>query len=118
LVLTAGDTAPPQRFAYLGGVGTLPTFDILQFGGDELVFIESAYHIPIEALRLRVIGAPTISLRYLVGAAGVGHVPGFQQNVAVRLALAGIFVEYAVDPERGKHAIGAGLTAPVPALAR
>jgi hypothetical protein len=116
LVLTAGDTAPPQRFAYLGGVGTLPTFDILQFGGDELAFIETVYRIPIEALRFRVLGAPTVSLRYLLGTAGVGHLPGFEQNVAVRLALMGIFVEYAVDPARGNHAIGAGLTAPVPAL--
>jgi hypothetical protein len=54
----------------------------------------------------------------MLGAAGVGHVPGFQQNIAVRLAFAGIFLEYAVDPARGKNAIGAGLTAPVPALAR
>src|SRR6185437_9745483 len=33
-VLTAGDTAPPQRFAYLGGAGTLPTLDVLSLGGD------------------------------------------------------------------------------------
>jgi hypothetical protein len=118
LVLTAGDTAPPQRFAYLGGVGTLPTFDVLQFGGDELAFIETVYRIPIEPLRVPVAGAPTVSLRYLLGSAGVRHLPGFEQNVAVRLAFAGLFVEYAVDPARGKHAIGAGLTAPVPALAR
>jgi hypothetical protein len=27
-VHTVGDSAPPQRYAYLGGSGTLPTFDL------------------------------------------------------------------------------------------
>ena len=54
MVFTAGDTAPPQRFAYLGGYGTLPTFDILSRGGDQLVFLEGQYNFPIQTVHWRL----------------------------------------------------------------
>src|ERR1043166_2608823 len=50
-VLTAGDTAPRQRWAYLGGSGTLSTMDsLLTMGGGELLFMEGRYIVPIEQL--------------------------------------------------------------------
>ena len=49
ILTTAGVVAPPQRFGYLGGAGTLATVDLLALGGDHLLFVagdvgESAAH--------------------------------------------------------------------------
>ena len=70
MVLTAGDTAPPQRFAYLGGSGTLPTFDILSEGGDQLVFLEGLYNFPIQTLHVPFLGTPVITVREMLGEHG------------------------------------------------
>lgn len=113
-LLTAGDQAPPQRFTYIGGSGTLPTFSVLQFGGDHVLFVESAYNVPIEALGAPLIGSPVISLRYATGAAGVGKLPSsFEQNLMVRLALSLAYVEYAVDPSNGRDEVSLGITTPL-----
>ena len=46
-ILTRGDTAPAQRFGYLGGAGTLSTVEpLLSIGGDEMLFLESRYVHP------------------------------------------------------------------------
>lgn len=107
-LITAGDTAPPQRYSYLGGEGTLPTFDLLQFGGDELFFAEGRYIIPIDRIRIRVLGSPTVTLRYITGAAGVGKLPPLEQNVGARLAISFGRVDYLVDPasHRSKFSVG------------
>lgn len=109
-VLTSGDTAPPQRFAYLGGAGTLPTFDLLQFGGDELFFVEGSYIIPVDRVRIRVLGSPTFTLRYMAGAAGVGRLPSIEQNVGVRLAISLLRVDFFVDPASRRTRASAGLS--------
>ncbi|MBX6333402.1 MAG: hypothetical protein IRY91_16260 [Gemmatimonadaceae bacterium] len=111
-VLTAGDTALPQRFSYLGGAGTLPTFDVLQFGGDRLVFIESMYNVPLGFVHAPVLGAPVFSLRHAIGAAGVGKLPAFEQNLGARLSLGAAYVEYAIDPATRHDAVVAGLNVP------
>jgi hypothetical protein len=107
-LVTAGDTAPPQRYSYLGGEGTLPTFDLLQFGGDELFFAEGRYIIPVDRIRIRVLGSPTVTLRYITGGAGVGKLPSLEQNVGVRLALSFGRLDYLVDPasHRSKFSVG------------
>lgn len=97
-VVTAGDTAPPQRFAYLGGSGTLPTFDLLEFGGDQLFFVEGRYVVPIDRVRIRFLGVPTFTARYMAGAAGIGRLPSFEQNVGVRVAISLVKVDFVVDP--------------------
>jgi len=97
-VATAGDSAPPQRYSYLGGAGTLPTFDLLSAGGDQLLFVESRYTIPIERLRLPLAGPPSLTLRHMIGAAGVERLPTFRQNIALRVTLSLLGVEYTVDP--------------------
>lgn len=109
-VLTAGDTAPPQRFAYLGGSGTLPTFSVLQFGGEQLLFIESAYNIPITAVRVPVVGPPIVSLRHAIGAAGVGKLPKLEQNLIARIAVGVVYVEYAIDPATRTDDFSVGLS--------
>lgn len=109
-VTTFGDVAPPQRFAYLGGSGTLPTFDLLEFGGDELVYAEGLYSIPINRIVIRYVGSPRIGLRYMIGAAGVGRLPSLEQNLGLRLALGLVRVDWTIEPVDGESEISFGVT--------
>jgi hypothetical protein len=105
------DTAPQQRFAYLGGSGTLATDEVLLArGGDELVFIESRYMIPIPIVRLPLAGSPTFTFRHILGAAGVQRVPDFTQIVGVRLSVPFVRVQYLIDTETRKTKFSAGLS--------
>lgn len=96
-VFTSGD-APPQRFAYLGGAGTLATVDLLALGGNRLVYVEGEYHYPLTAPVLQFVGAPVISLRYAAGAAGVDDMPDFIQNIGLGVGVKLIKAEYDIDP--------------------
>jgi len=103
LVATPGDTAPPQRFVYLGGGGTLPVIDDpLSLGGDQLLHIDSRYEIPISRLTLPFVGAPLLTLRHRVGSAGVQQLPRFVQNVGAMATLSFIRFEYSLDPASRK----------------
>ena len=108
LVTTAGDAVPTQRYAYLGGGATLATLDPLALGGDELLFVEGVYSIPLHGLALPVVGAPTVGVRYAVGSAGIGSLPSLTQNVGLRLALPLLRVDFMVDPASGDRAVGIG----------
>jgi hypothetical protein len=108
-VLTAGDRAPAQRFAYLGGSGTLPTLFLLSEGGDQLLFVESSYSVPIDRLALPLVGPPTISLRHLLGSAGVDRLPRLTQNVGVRLSVSLVRADFLVDPDTHKHRVMLGV---------
>ena len=109
-VLTAGD-APPQRWAYLGGSGTLPTVEVpLGFGGDRLFLLDNRYEIPIEAIRVRFLGSPTLTFRHLAGSAGVGRLPGFIHNLGTRLSISLLKVEAYVDPESRDTKVSAGVS--------
>lgn len=108
-VHTFGDTAPPQRFAYLGGSGTLPTFDLLEFGGDRLLFFESRYAIPIERIQIPVVGSPVIMFRHMIGMAGIDSLPPFEQNIGVRLRVGPIKIDWTIDPVSRDSKFSAGL---------
>lgn len=101
VVLTVGDTAPPQRFAYLGGGGSIPTLRELSLGGDQLLFLEGTYLVPLPKPVLPLVGAPTIGVRYIVGSAGVQRLPAFSQNVGLRLILMPFTIDLLVDPATG-----------------
>jgi hypothetical protein len=109
VVLTAGDTAPPQRFAYIGGSGTLPTFPILSRGGDQMVFLEGLYNFPIETLHVPYLGTPIITVREMLGSASVGSLGRFDSNIGVRLTLSLFSGEIFVNPANGDHAFSLGL---------
>jgi hypothetical protein len=109
-VHTFGDTAPPQRFAYLGGSGTLPTFDLLEFGGDRLLFLESRYAIPVERIQLPIVGSPVIMFRHMIGMAGFDSLPPFEQNVGVRLLVGPIKVDWTIDPVSRESKFSVGLS--------
>jgi hypothetical protein len=106
---TFGGYAPPQRFAYLGGAGTLPTFDLLEMGGDHLLFVESLYHIPIDRIVIRYVGSPTFSLRHAFGSAGLGWLPEYEQNIGARLTIAMIRFDYTIDPRSKESEFSIGL---------
>jgi hypothetical protein len=115
-VITPGNVAPPQRFAYLGGAGTLATVDLLAIGGDRLFYVEGEYSIPIEPIVLPVVGNPVVSARYAAGAAGVGGLPDLIQNIGVGLGVRFLKAEYHIDPNykktsfSRKHAFSIGLS--------
>jgi hypothetical protein len=97
-VRTFGGRAPPQRFAYLGGGGTLKTFDLLEFGGDQLLFFESRYSIPFERIRIPIGGSPVLMLRHMIGMAGIDSLPPFEQNLGVRVGVGPLRVDWAIEP--------------------
>ncbi len=99
-VATVGDRAPSQRFAYLGGNGTIPTIDLLRVGGDRLAWLESRYTVPVKAVRVPFVGSPTFALRHLVGGAGVERLGTLTQNVGIRVGIAAVRAEFVFDPER------------------
>jgi len=112
LVLTAGDSAPPQRQGGLGGAGTLPTFGILAMRGDQLAYLESTYEVPVPALTLPWVGVPVLSFRDALGAAGVGHIPTIEQNLIARVALSWLRFDYAYDPVSHRDAFAVGFVLP------
>ena len=110
-VVTVGDTAPPQRFAYLGGSGTLPIVDEpLSMGGDQLLHLDSRYEIPIPRVKLPFVGSPTFAIRHRIGSAGVQDLPRFIQNVGPSLTLSFVRVEYLIDPATGDDRFKVGLS--------
>ncbi len=110
VVYAVGDSAPSQRYAYLGNTGTLPTFDLLRLGGDRLLYIMSIYEIPLERFRLPIVGAPSVGLIHMLGAAGVHRLPRLEQNLGLRLTLTPLRVEFDVDPVSKRSVFGVGLT--------
>lgn len=104
------DSPPPQRYAYLGGTGTIRTMDLLEQGGTELFFLEMNYIIPIQAIQLPLVGSPTFTLRYLTGAAGVDSLPDFTQNVGIRVGTRYVGVEYLIDPDSKEKRFGIGFS--------
>jgi hypothetical protein len=109
-VLTAGADAPPQRWAYIGGSGTVPTMELFEQGGDELLFVESRYTVPFTRVELPYIGSPTLMFRHILGGAGVGTLPSLVQNVGARLSVSLVRVELVVDPASGHTRLGAGVS--------
>ncbi|MDQ3995859.1 MAG: hypothetical protein M3303_02445 [Gemmatimonadota bacterium] len=101
VVLTAGGgETPSQRYVGFGGSGTISTMETLEQRGDQLLFVDSRYHIPLARPRLPLVGAPVITLRHVIGSAGVGSLPDLEQNIALRVTLAILRFEVVLDPAR------------------
>ncbi len=109
-IFTTGDTPPPQRYAYVGGSGTIPTLDLLEMDGDQLFFLDAAYVIPIDRFSFPFVGSPRLTLRFISGSAGVSELPDFVQNVGVRVGFPMLGVEYLVDPATGDSRISFGFS--------
>lgn len=108
-LFTAGDSAPPQRYTYMGGSGTLPTVDLLTLGGDQAFFADARYVIPFERVRVQFLGSPTLMLRYAVGSAGVNELPDFVQNIGTRVEWGFLKLEFMYDPKRDESDTSFGI---------
>lgn len=108
-VTTPEGPPPLQRFAYLGGSGTLPFLHLLEQGGGELLFLDQQYSIPIPALELRLLGVPTLLLRHRLGSAGVDRLPSFEQTISLGVIVSVFRVEFAMDPANQDTRLTVGL---------
>ncbi|CAN5334047.1 hypothetical protein BH23GEM4_BH23GEM4_02420 [soil metagenome] len=107
-----GRRAPPQRWSFLGGSGTLFTYPLAAFRGDRLVFLDAQYSIPLERVEGPFLGMPEIRLRSTTGTAWAtgNDIPRWGQNlgVGVRFFLVGLDVW--VDPARAAFQPEFGVT--------
>ena len=101
-VFGTSNVAPPQRFAYLGGSGTLATVNLLALGGDRLLYVQADYIVPIDAIQLPLVGSPFVGLRYSAGNAGEGTLPPLIQNLGVGAGVSFFRVDFSIDPARNR----------------
>jgi hypothetical protein len=111
-VATSHGVTPRQRWAYLGGSGTLPTVDMFSLGGDQLVYVEGQYAIPISSFDVPLLGPPVIFLRDATGGAAVGEFPELHQNIGIRLGFGPMYVGFAVDPATRRWHFDGGFSLP------
>ena len=101
-LFTGGNTLPAQRFAYLGGVGTLATVNLLALGGDRLFYFMGDYVVPIDRIVLPFVGSPFVALTYAAGTAGVGSTPPLIENLGVGAGVGLFRVDYTIDPAQNR----------------
>jgi hypothetical protein len=101
-VATAGDAVPVARYAYLGGTGTLPVLDILEQGGTELLFLETRYLFPFDRVKLPLVGSPVLTLRHILGSAGVGALPDLEQEIGFGIGLSALRLDVTTDAGGGR----------------
>jgi hypothetical protein len=107
---TLGPDVPSQRYAYVGGSGTIPSLLLLEQGGAQLVWLESRYTVPLTRVQLPLVGSPRITLRHIVGGAGPERLPALTQNVGIRLGIALLRIDYTFDPTgQGRRDFGVGV---------
>ncbi|MFN2565185.1 MAG: hypothetical protein ABR499_09285, partial [Gemmatimonadaceae bacterium] len=70
---------------------------------------DSRYNIPLARPRLPLVGAPVVTIRHVLGSAGVGTLPDLEQNIALRVTLAIVRLEIVVDPARDEVTAGVAL---------
>ena len=109
VVATTRGATPRQRWAYLGGTGTLTPLDILALGGDQLLYLDGRYNIPMSRIQTAV-GSPVVTLRDAIGGADIGRAPSLHQAIGLRLSLATAYVEFMADPATRAHRFGFGLS--------
>lgn len=112
--LPGTETLPEQRWTYVGGSGTLYTFEAGQFRGDRLAFVETEYTIPFaQQFTLPILGAPKLKLMHNIGMAWTHQEKrDFEQNVGARLQFAMAYVRYLIDPRSGDSKFSANVALP------
>jgi len=80
--------------------------DLLQQGGDVLLYIDAAYVVPLPQPLLPMVGPPVFALRYAVGGAGVGSLPSLTQNVGGGIGFSMLRLDLLVDPSTGRTSFG------------
>lgn len=111
LVATATSSATPiQRYAYVGGSGSLATVDLLSLGGDHLYLLDALYAIPINVIEIPILGSPYIAPHFAMGAAAVGGFGRPMQNIGARLGVSIFTLDYVLNPRTHKSDFGAGIS--------
>jgi len=106
--------APRQRWTLLGGPGTIPTMPIAAMRGDELVFLETTYDIPITRIRVPLLGTPDLRFMHSTGAAWLSGepIPPLEQSLGggIRFFLvqALVHIDPAARPLNPVFSLGAG----------
>jgi hypothetical protein len=100
--LPGTESLPLQRWSFVGGSGTLNTFDDAEFRGDRVAFVETSYSIPLpRSLTIRILGRPHFELLHAAGMAWTADEPAdFEQNVGVRLRFNMIYLRAITHPSR------------------
>jgi hypothetical protein len=110
VVATAASQTPRQRYAYLGGPGTISTLELLEQGGDQLLFLDGRYTIPFSRVVLPLIGSPTVTVREVLAGAAVKRFPTLAQGTGARIAAGFLYFEFLVDPVHGHATKGFGVS--------
>ena len=110
VLTTTTDGPPRQRWAYIGGSGSIPTTELLSRGGDELLYLDGRYAIPLERVTFPCVGHPVITLREVIGGATTGAFPTLDQATGARLSVSYVYVEWLIDPVSRKQHHSFGLT--------
>lgn len=110
----AGDQPlPRQRWGMLGGSGTIRTVVDAAFRGDHLAYSETEYVIPLQRLRLPVLGVPEFQILHAAGRAWSGDRDGdFVQNIGVRFQVWAFFARWLIDPASNADELTFGLSWP------
>ena len=98
-VVTMNGQAPGQRQYGLGGPSSMTTRDILDRVGDQLLFAEQLYTFPIERWDDPLWGTPKLSLRHVIGSAGVGSLGTLNNEVGIRFDFAVLRADIMYDPK-------------------
>lgn len=100
--LPGTESLPFQRWSFVGGSGTLNTYDVAEFRGDRVAFVETEYSIPLpRRLRIRLLGRPNFDLLHMAGMAwSDGESPEFEQNIGVRLRFNMLYLRAVTHPSR------------------
>ncbi len=93
-------TLPARRWTFVGGSGTLRTFDLARFRGDRLMFAETRYIVPLpEPLYVPGTLTPSLEALHAIGMAWSADTNrDFEQNIGVRLRYLIMHVGVYSDP--------------------
>src|SRR5690606_7986192 len=93
---------PLQRWSFVGGSGTLLTYDVAEFRGDRVAFVETEYSIPLpRRLTVRPFGRPSFDLLHMAGMAWTDdESPAFEQNIGARIRYNVVYVRVVTHPSR------------------
>ncbi|HUP90251.1 MAG TPA: hypothetical protein VM100_12910 [Longimicrobiales bacterium] len=112
--LPGTDELPMQRWTFVGGSGTLYTYEVAEFKGDHLAFVETEYRIPFAPrMRLPLLGRPTLRLMHNIGKAWTSTTSGrFEQNVGARLQFAFAYARIMFNPRNSDKKFSIGVSMP------
>lgn len=90
---------PRQRWTAFGGLATLPRLPVLSERGARFAYGHVTYLIPVNRLRVGLLGPPRLFLRAASGAAwNPGEEAGFETNLSAGVRLFVFELAVAVDP--------------------